>query len=82
MKERGTGKKYMVNYTLDELEKEHLDPDSFYRINRSVIISLDSLLEMNNHANGRLKLKLTSDNHLDLIVSRERVSHFKDWVNQ
>ena len=82
MKEAGADKKYLINHSLDELENELLDPEKFYRINRSVIINLDSLIEMNQHVNGRLKLKLYSDNHLDLIVSRDRVPQFKEWINQ
>lgn len=82
MKEKHSNKKYVINHSLDELELDHLDPEKFHRINRSVIINFDSLLEMNNHINGRLKLKLQADNHLDLIVSRDRVSQFKAWINQ
>lgn len=82
MKEKGANKKYVINHSLDELETELLDPDQFYRINRSVIINLDSLLEMNQYANGRLKLRLNTDYHQDLIVSRERVPHFKSWINR
>ena len=39
-------KRYVINHSLDELEKEHLDPYQFYRINRSAIVNLDSLIEM------------------------------------
>ncbi|HHP7242964.1 MAG TPA: LytR/AlgR family response regulator transcription factor [Cyclobacteriaceae bacterium] len=82
MNDKGTLRKYPVNFSLDELEKEHLDPSKFYRINRSVIVNLDSLIEINTIRSGRLKLTIHADKKLDLFVSRDRVSEFKDWLNQ
>lgn len=82
LKEVGTSKKYIINFSLDELEKKILDPSQFYRINRSIIINLEALVEMKTYHNGRLKLFVKSSDDLDLIVARERVGHFKDWINQ
>jgi len=82
MKEVNSNKKYVINHSMDELEMEILDPNKFYRINRSTIVNLDCLMEINNHINGRLKLKLLTENNLDLIVARDRVSQFKVWLNQ
>lgn len=75
-------KRYMINHSMDELEREHLDPEQFYRINRSVIVNLDSLVEMKNHENGRLKLSVESHSNDQLIVARDRVSDFREWINQ
>jgi DNA-binding LytR/AlgR family response regulator len=82
LKEVGTSRKYIVNFSLDELDKQVLDPAKFYRINRSIIINLDALVEMKSYHNGRLKLVVKSSDDLDLIVARERVGQFKDWINQ
>lgn len=82
LKEIGTAKKYIINFSLDELEKKILDPSQFYRINRSIIINLEALVEMKTYHNGRLKLFVKSSDDLDLIVARERVGHFKEWINQ
>lgn len=82
LKEIGSSKKYIINYSLDQLEKKFLDPSQFYRINRSIIINLEALVEMKTYHNGRLKLMVKSSDDLDLIVARERVGHFKDWINQ
>ncbi|WP_436516925.1 LytR/AlgR family response regulator transcription factor [Ekhidna sp. To15] len=75
-------KRYMINHSLDELESEHLNPFQFYRINRSAIVNLDSLVEMRNHENGRLKLSIVANNDDQLIVARDRVSDFREWINQ
>jgi DNA-binding LytR/AlgR family response regulator len=82
LKELGTSKKYIVNFSLDDLDKQVLDPAKFYRINRSIIINLDALVEMKTYHNGRLKLFVKSSDDLDLIVARERVGQFKEWINQ
>jgi len=82
LKEIGSAKKYIVNFSLDELEKTILDPNQFYRINRSIIVNLEALVEMKSYHNGRLKLVVKSSDDLDLIVARERVGQFKDWINQ
>ncbi|SMG38081.1 two component transcriptional regulator, LytTR family [Marivirga sericea] len=82
LKEIGTSKKYIINFSLDELEKKMLNPSQFYRINRSIIINVEALIEMKTYHNGRLKLFVKSSDDLDLIVARERVGQFKDWINQ
>ncbi|HET8860039.1 LytTR family DNA-binding domain-containing protein [Marivirga sp.] len=82
LKEIGTSKKFIVNFSLDDLEKNVLDPAQFYRINRSIIVNLEALIEMKSYHNGRLKLIVKSTDDLDLIVARERVGQFKDWLNQ
>ena len=76
-----TGRKYIIEHTLDELEKIYLYPDDFYRINRKFIINIDSIEEVRNYANSRLKLVLNPPSDHDMIVSREKVNDFKSWLN-
>lgn len=82
MKELGSSRKFMINHSLEELETQLLDPDKFYRINRSVIINLESLLEIKSYHNGRLKLELSAGADADIVVAREKVTEFKNWINQ
>lgn len=74
-------RKYIIEHSLDQLEKEHLDPDRFYRINRKFILSIDAIDEVRNYVNSRLKVVLTIPCELDMIVSREKVVDFKNWLN-
>ncbi|WP_462248701.1 LytR/AlgR family response regulator transcription factor [Ekhidna sp.] len=76
------GKRFMISHSLDELEKSLLDPFQFYRINRSAIVNLDGLMEMKSYENGRLKLEIMSNTDDNLIVSRDRVPSFREWINQ
>lgn len=76
------GKKYMVDYTLDELTAKHLDPKLFFRINRKSIVNIDAVDVVKNYLNQRLQLKLSVPHSESLVVSREKVSQFKQWLNE
>lgn len=80
--ESGTSNKFIIDHSLNELEIELLDPNKFYRINRSFIINLDNLLEMKPYHNGRLALSLNAKFDEEIVVARERVNEFKSWINQ
>jgi DNA-binding LytR/AlgR family response regulator len=75
------GRKHILDFTLDQLEGL-LDPNRFFRINRKYIIAVDSIRDMISHTNSRLKLVLTSSDDDDIIVARERVQEFKDWLDR
>lgn len=74
-------KNYLVDYSLEKIE-EQLDPKKFFRINRSQIIRIDSIKEITVYSNSRLKIILQTYNESELIVSREKVTDFKKWLEQ
>lgn len=80
--ESESSQKFIIDHSLNELENELLNPNKFYRINRSVIINLDNLLEMKPYHNGRLLLSLNAKSEEAIVVARERVNEFKSWINQ
>lgn len=71
----------IVDYTLEQLE-EMLDPDEFFRINRKYLVRSSSIKDMINYTNSRLKLILKGSDDDDVIVARERVQDFKDWLDR
>lgn len=73
-------KKYPLDYSLTELENV-LDSQLFFRINRKFIINVNSIRKISNWFNGRLKLKIEPDIDDEIIVSRERVKEFKNWLD-
>jgi len=75
------GRKNILDFTLDQLE-EILDPTRFFRINRKHIIAADSIQDMISYTNSRLKLVLKTSDDNDVIVARERVQEFKDWLDR
>lgn len=74
------GKRYAVDYSLEQLEKL-LDPKFHFRINRKVLIHIDCVKKVNSYFNGRYKISYPSLENDDGIVSRERVSEFKNWLD-
>jgi len=80
--EKGSNKKNIIEYSLNDLEQNLLDPGKFYRINRSIIVHLDGLVEMKPYLNGRLLLSMNAPNDYEIVVARDRVNEFKNWLNQ
>lgn len=74
-------KKYLVDYSMDEIE-EMLNPDEFFRINRAFIVAIKSIDQINDYFGNRLKLVLNPAIDKETIVSREKVSDFKEWMGK
>lgn len=75
------GKRYPVDYTLDQLE-ELISPDLFFRINRKVLISMSAIQKVSSYFNSRLKINSDLLDDEPSIVSRERVNEFKAWLDK
>lgn len=73
------GRNYLLDTTLDALEDE-LPPDTFYRVSRKFYVNIKAIKDIISYTNARLKLKLYRYNGQEIIVSRERVRDFKDWL--
>ena len=73
--------KYLVEYRIEQLEKM-VSPQDFFRINRSHIITLSSVKEIHSYFGNRLKLYLHPAADKDIVVSRKRVSDFKEWLGK
>ncbi|MBT0812468.1 LytTR family transcriptional regulator [Litoribacter ruber] len=80
--EMGTGERFTINQKLMDLEADVLDPREFFRINRSVLININAIGPIQKHINSRLKITPKIQFHEELVVSREKVTAFKKWVNQ
>lgn len=74
-------KKYVVDYTMDELD-EMLDPDKYFRISRSFFVSIDSVDQINDYFGNRLILTLKPAVDKEALVSREKVTDFKKWLGK
>ncbi|WP_330747008.1 LytR/AlgR family response regulator transcription factor [Chryseobacterium sp. CP-77] len=70
----------IIPHTLEELEKQ-LDPKSFFRANRQFIININSIASVINDFNGKLKIELINNPDTELIISREKASTFKAWMD-
>jgi DNA-binding LytR/AlgR family response regulator len=75
-----TGHKSPIEYTIDQLESI-LDPVQFFRINRKFMISVNCVTEIHTYYNSRLLLKIDPKQVEQVIVSRERTTNFKRWLD-
>lgn len=72
------GKKYANNSSLDELFSS-LDPAIFFRANRQFILSVKGIDEIVRYGNNQLKIKTKPEN--SIIISKNKASEFKKWLN-
>jgi DNA-binding LytR/AlgR family response regulator len=70
---------YLIDSSLEVVEAE-MDPKDFFRISRKYIIPLHSVKEIQLYSNSRLKISLPTYKADEVIVARERVSDFKEWL--
>ena len=72
------GKSYYMNHPLDELMAQ-LDPAIFFRANRQFIISRHAVQDISLWFGSKLSVNLTVETPEKIIVSKARVSEFKNW---
>lgn len=73
-------RKFIIDYTLETLE-DLLEPKTFFRINRTYILNINSIKDVIVYSNSRLKITLTQEFDKEIIVSREKVGLFKEWFD-
>ncbi len=77
-----TGKNYPVEYSLDRIE-QLVDSRLFFRVNRNYIVNFSAIQDIIAYSSNRLKIVLKNRNENDeILVSRERVSEFKRWMDR
>jgi DNA-binding LytR/AlgR family response regulator len=77
-----SGFHYGIEYSLENLQKI-LDPVKFFRINRGHIINIDFIHDIITYSASRLLVMLRDEKEIsNLIVSREKVSEFRQWLDK
>lgn len=75
-----TGQRYIVSYSLGQLE-EILDYTMFFRTSRNCIANIQSIKKISKHFIGRLKLHFQPECPHEVLVSRNRAEKFLKWVD-
>jgi DNA-binding LytR/AlgR family response regulator len=75
------GRDYAVSYSLDQLE-QLLDPAKFFRISRKYMVAFKAIKDIVSYSNSRLLLRLETSTSDELVISRERVNEFKEWLEK
>jgi DNA-binding LytR/AlgR family response regulator len=73
-------KTYLIDYSLDRVT-EMVDERRFFRINRKFVLSNQSIADIIFYSNSRLKIKLKKPDEESIIVSRDKVVAFKEWLD-
>jgi DNA-binding LytR/AlgR family response regulator len=73
-------KRYIIPHSIEELS-EKLDPKLFFRVNRQFVVSAEAISKVHNYFNFKLKVEISANPKLEIIVSRSRTSAFKTWLN-
>ncbi len=77
-----TAKSYPLDYSLGEIE-QLVDPKLFFRISRDFIINYYAIRDMVAYSSNRLKIILPNwTEKEEILVSRERVTNFKKWMDR
>lgn len=74
-------KRFIIEYTLDQLGGM-MDPDRFFRVNRSYLVTIGAIGRISKYFNSRLHLELTPAAEDTVLISRVRVPDFLKWMDK
>ncbi|WP_462251888.1 LytR/AlgR family response regulator transcription factor [Ekhidna sp.] len=74
-------KTYLSDFTLDELSNQ-LDPQCFFRANRQFIVQADYITTVHKHFKGKLLVELVHFSDEQVLVSSEKATSLKQWLDQ
>jgi len=69
----------LLDYTLENIFPL-LNTKEFFRISRKYIVNINHIKDIYSYSNSRLKVNTVVNSDEDLIVSREKVRSFKEWL--
>lgn len=73
-------KEHIIDLSLDRLS-EQLDPDLFFRSNRQTILSIDAIQRIEPYFLGKAIVHVVPPFKDKIIISKEKISSFKLWLN-
>ena len=76
-----TGKRYIINYTLEQLDTL-LSQKQFFRVSRNFIVNIRSVNKITKFFAGKMELHLQPEPPQDVMVSRRRSRDFLKWMDE
>lgn len=76
-----SGTQYSINSSLDELAGM-LDQFKFYRVNRQYIVNISAIKNILVYGKNQLKIVVKPTNEDDILISKNKVTEFKKWLEQ
>lgn len=74
------GKTHVLNMTLEEAENQ-LDPKRFMRVNRQFVVSAAGVSKLSTHFLGKMRIHMIVFPDVEIIVSKDKVSAVKHWLD-
>lgn len=78
---KSDGQRFFVDHKLSELE-HLLDPQEFFRLNRSFIAHFDAIDTMTAMSKSRISVNLNPSAKRSVVVSTDNTRVFKEWLNR
>lgn len=75
------GNSYKMSMAMNELE-EQLSPETFFRLNRQYIAQIDSIQKISFSFGSKLLVKLWGADDEQIVVSKEKSTQFKQWLDR
>ena len=75
------GHSYSLDKSLSQLQKE-LNPRLFIRLNRQLLININSIEKLTTYKPGRFSLQITPGYHEEITLSHERSSWLRKFLNR
>jgi two-component system, LytTR family, response regulator len=72
---------YDIDFTLEQV-MDTVNPNQFFRVSRRHIIALSAIKDIIAYSGSRFKVKLNVSTEEDVLVSRDRTSEFKVWLDR
>ena len=73
--------RYIIDSSLD-LVIDEFNPEQFFRVSRSCIVSLKAIVSIIKQAGGRLRIVARPEPDFEMPVSRSRVEDFLKWLER
>lgn len=73
-------KSHIIDYPLNKLE-EQLDPQLFFRANRQMILSANSIQHIEPYFNGKVIVQVDPPYKDSIQISREKINALKIWLD-
>ncbi|NOR86517.1 MAG: response regulator [Bacteroidales bacterium] len=74
-------RRFIIDHALEQLNNL-LDPDMFFRANRSYIVNVSSIKKISKYFNSRMHLELEPKTEEHVLISRVRVPDFLNWIDK
>ena len=73
--------RFIIDHTLELLERE-VDPQEFFRLNRTYLTKIGSIKKVSKYFNSRLLIELDPPAEEKVLVSRVKVPDFMQWMGE